>query len=249
MNQQNLKVVMVTGASSGIGAAICERFAEKPYQFVLVGRNEESLNEIKSRLEDLGSNVTIVVCDLSSKQQIEDLAQEFEKSFSRLDILINCAGETTWKPINEVSFEEFQKELTVNLTAPFYLTKLVSHLISEEGSVINIASVAGRRGGTQFSSIGYAASKAGLINMTKTLAVQFSARKIRVNCVAPGTIYPTGMTKGLSEEKLKAVLTTIPLGRLGKPEEIADVVAFLCSSKAAFITGQTIDVNGGSWMN
>lgn len=249
MNQKNMKVVMVTGAGSGIGSAICEKLTENSCHFILVGKTEETLNQTKDNVEALGSIATIIVCDLSDKHQIENLVREVRENFSVLDTLINCAGETTWKPIDKVSYEEFQKELTVNLTAPFYLTKLVGDLIPEGGSVINIASVAGRRGGTPFSSIGYAASKAGLINMTKTMAVQFSTRKIRVNCIAPGIIYPTAMTKNLSEEKLKAVLTSIPLGRFGKPEEIARVVAFLSSDEAGYITGQTIDVNGGSWMS
>lgn len=236
----NDKTALVTGASGGIGGAIAEALAEQGAQLVLTGRRREALEGLARQLP---GTARVLVADLSSSEGIAALVSEV----GPLDILVNNAGLTRDNLALRMKAEEWQSVLDVNLTATFRLIQAVLKGMMKQryGRIINITSIVGVTGNP--GQANYAASKAGMIGMTKSLAAEVASRGITLNCVAPGFI-KTAMTDALSDSQQDALRNAIPMQRMGSVEEIAAAVAFLASDEAAYISGQTLHVNGGMAM-
>lgn len=236
----NDKTALVTGASGGIGGAIARALAEQGAQLVLTGRRREALDSLAGQLP---GTARVLVADLSSSEGIAALVSEI----GPLDILVNNAGLTRDNLALRMKAEEWQSVLDVNLTATFRLIQAVLKGMMKQryGRIINITSIVGVTGNP--GQANYAASKAGMIGMTKSLAAEVASRGITLNCVAPGFI-KTAMTDALSDSQQEALRSAIPMQRMGSVEEIAAAVAFLASEEAAYVSGQTLHVNGGMAM-
>ena len=236
----NDKTALVTGASGGIGGAIAGALAEQGAQLVLTGRRREALDSLAGQLP---GSARVLVADLSSSEGIAALVSEV----GPLDILVNNAGLTRDNLALRMKAEEWQSVLDVNLTATFRLIQAVLKGMMKQryGRIINITSIVGVTGNP--GQANYAASKAGMIGMTKSLAAEVASRGITLNCVAPGFI-KTAMTDALSDSQQEALRSAIPMQRMGSVEEIAAAVAFLASEEAAYVSGQTLHVNGGMAM-
>ena len=236
----NDKTALVTGASGGIGGAIAGALAEQGAQLVLTGRRREALDSLAGQLP---GSARVLVADLSSSEGIAALVSEV----GPLDILVNNAGLTRDNLALRMKAEEWQSVLDVNLTATFRLIQAVLKGMMKQryGRIINITSIVGVTGNP--GQANYAASKAGMIGMTKSLAAEVASRGITLNCVAPGFI-KTAMTDALSDSQQEALRNAIPMQRMGSVEEIAAAVAFLASEEAAYVSGQTLHVNGGMAM-
>jgi len=247
-NLKNKKAIII-GAGSGIGAATAIFLSDMGCEIFLVGTTEKNLLTLSNQISKNGGEVNYSVADISSLEDMEKVRDEIKNKWGKIDFLINSAGVSLDEKEGAVSIENFNKIVDVNLKG-VYLSVLVlaGSLMNDNGSIVNISSIRGRTGTPSFSSA-YAAAKAGVINMTKSFAMDFSSRNIRVNCIAPGATFPTGMSKKWPKELREEIAKTIPLKRLGSPEDIAKAVFFLVSDLSTYITGQTIDVNGGAWMN
>ncbi|HXF28266.1 MAG TPA: 3-oxoacyl-ACP reductase FabG [Chlamydiales bacterium] len=240
------EVVVVTGATAGIGKAIALSFAERGATVIAVGTNQERGAEVvREAKEKCGRNaVTFMPADISNKAQVDALINDILTRFQKIDILINNAGITKDGLLMKMSEEDWRRVLDVNLTSCFYTCQAVirSMLKARYGRIINTTSVVGLIGNP--GQTNYAASKAGLIGFTKSLAKEVASRNITVNCIAPGFI-ETHMTDFLQGEKKEAVEKQIPMGRLGKSEEIAFAALFLAARSASYITGHVLTLDGG----
>lgn len=243
----NQKVSIVTGASQGIGEAIAHELGLAGSTVVLVDIQKEKLEEVAGRFAAEGIKSLSLVADVTNGQQVEEAVESVKKDLGRIDHLINNAGVTRDSLLLRMKEEDWDLVLAVNLKGAFnFCRSVVKHMVAaRSGRIVSISSVVGLMG--NFGQANYAASKAGLIGFSKSLAREVAARGITVNCVAPGYI-STAMTEKLSDEVKKAFLDNIPMKRFGLPEEIAKTVKFLCSDEAAYITGQVISVNGGLYM-
>jgi 3-oxoacyl-[acyl-carrier protein] reductase len=230
-----MKVAIITGATSGIGLATARVLKREGWSLSLVGRKTEAIEE--EFKEDL-----IIKADISDPQVAEDIVKRTVEKFGRLDALINNAGQTLDKPLLRITAEDLENHLRTNLFSAFLLSKSALRYFKDGGVIVNVSSVVGIIGNSWQTA--YSASKAGLIAFTKSLAKEMGSRGIRVVAVAPGFI-ETPMTEGLPEQVKKKYLENIPLRRFGKPEEVAEVIAFLVSDKASYISGQVIVVDGG----
>lgn len=239
------KVALVTGASRGIGRQIALTLA-KEGAFVIINYNgsEEKAREVLDTIEQAGGRGAVSRCDVSDFTACEAMIRDLVKEYGHVDILVNNAGITRDGLIMKMKEEDFDAVLNINLKGTFNTIRHISRqmLRQKSGKIINISSVSGILGNA--GQANYAASKAGVIGLTKTMARELASRGITVNAVAPGFV-DTEMTQVLSEEVKKDACGQIPLGRFGKPEDIADMVAFLASGKADYITGQVISVDGG----
>jgi len=234
------KVALITGSSRGIGKAIALEFAKEGANIILnyVSRDETARNT-KAQIEQFGVRVVVSKFDVRKREEIIKAKRLIEKEFSRLDILVNNAGINRPNDFDKITEEEWDEVLAVNLKGAFLVTQTFADIISDGGSIINISSVSGQYGGPRTTH--YAVSKAGLIALTHNMAIFFSKRNIRVNCIAPGLI-ESDMAKaarGLGVEE------KILLKRFGLPKEVAKAAVFLASEEASYLTGQTINVNGG----
>lgn len=238
------KKVLITGASGGIGAAIAKALSHQGAEVTLSGTRLERLQETA---KGLTGKHHVLPCNLSDNGDVETLISRAEELMGGLDILVNNAGITRDGLAMRMKDEDWETVLQVNLTAVFRLIRssLKNMMKQRSGRIINITSVVGVTGNP--GQVNYCASKAGLIGMSKSLALEVASRGITVNCVAPGFI-ETPMTDKLNDIQKEAINKNIPLGRVGKPEEIANAVAFLASDEASYITGQTLHVNGGMAM-
>ncbi len=243
----NEKVSIVTGASQGIGEAIARELGLAGSTVVLVDIQKEKLEEVTGRFAADGIKALPFVADVTDGQQVEGVVESIKKDLGRIDHLINNAGITRDSLLLRMKEEDWDLVLRVNLKGAFnFCRSVVKHMVAaRSGRIVSISSVVGLMGNG--GQTNYAASKAGLIGFSKSLAREVAARGITVNCVAPGYI-ATAMTEKLSDEVKKAFLDNIPMKRFGLPEEIARTVKFLCSDEAAYITGQVINVNGGLYM-
>jgi 3-oxoacyl-[acyl-carrier protein] reductase len=234
------KTALITGASGGIGAACAKLLNQLGAYVIISGTNEDKLKELS---KSLNSNHTIKTCDLKDTGACEELVNSIDK----LDILVCNAGITKDNLIIKMTEADFDEVINVNLKAAFILNKAAARKMMREryGRIINISSVVAFSGNA--GQCNYTASKAGLVGMSKSLALEVASRGITVNIVAPGFI-ETNMTAKLGEEIKEAILNKIPLKKMGTPEDIAASVAFLASDEASYITGQTIHVNGGMYM-
>ncbi len=241
------KVSLVTGASQGIGEAIAWELGRAGATVVLVDIQKDKLERVAGNLAQEGIRAIPFMADVTDFHQVSDVVEAVVKELGKIDHLINNAGITRDSLLLRMKEEDWDLVLSVNLKGAFNFTRAVlKHMFSARyGRIVNLSSVVGLMG--NFGQTNYAASKAGLIGFSKSLAREVAARGITVNCVAPGYI-STPMTENLPEEVKKAFLDIIPMKRFGLPEEVARVVKFLCSEDAAYITGQVISVNGGMYM-
>lgn len=242
------KVAIVTGGTRGIGRAIALKLADKGANIVINYRNsDKEAEELKAILEGKGVEVLTVKCDISNFEDSKNLMNKCKEVFGKIDILVNNAGITKDTLIMRMKEEDFDNVIDVNLKGTFNCAKHASAIMLKQrfGKIINMTSVVGIAGNA--GQVNYAASKAGVIGLTKSLAKELGSRGITVNAVAPGFIN-TDMTASLSEKVKEEASKNIPLKRLGDPEDVANLVGFLASDAANYITGQVINVDGGMVM-
>lgn len=242
------KVAFITGATRGIGRAIALELAKEGYNIALNYRTEnEALETLKKEISELGVECYPVQGDVSKAEDSERMTKEIIEYFEQIDVLVNNAGITKDKLIQRMKEEEFTDVINVNLVGTFNITKNVIKYMTKKryGKIINLSSVVGISGNAGQSN--YAASKAGIIGFTKSIAKELASRNITANAVAPGFIQ-TDMTNVLKDEVKEAIEGTIPLKRLGTAEDVAKVVKFLASDDSNYITGQVINVDGGMLM-
>ena len=249
-----LKKAIVTGGTRGIGRAIVKELATRKIDgenfadvAFIYNSCDECAESLIAELKDCGSEVIAYKADVSSFEQVQNTVKEIIAKFGAVDILVNNAGITKDNLLMRMSEADFDRVIEVNLKSAFNFTKAVSRQMLKQraGKIINITSVVGLTGNA--GQANYAASKAGLIGFTKSVAKEFASRGINVNAIAPGYI-ATEMTEELNDSQKEALLGLIPLNRMGKPEDIAKAVAFLASDDASYITGQVITVDGGMVM-
>lgn len=242
------KNALVTGSSRGIGRSIALELGKKGVNVAVnYAGNEQKAEEVVQELHDLGVKAIKIRANVADEQDVKAMIKEVTKEFGRLDILVNNAGITKDNLLMRMKVEEFDQVIETNLKGAFLCTKAVTRQMMKQryGKIINIASIVGVSGNP--GQANYVAAKAGLIGLTKSTAKELATRNILVNAVAPGFI-TTDMTNILTEEQKDAILSQIPLEKLGEPEDIANVVCFLASDDAKYITGQTIHVDGGMVM-
>ena len=244
----NDKVALVTGASRGIGAAIAEQLGAAGATVIGTATSESGAEKISARLQELGIRGTGKVLNVTDADSVAELMKSVQGEFGTPSILVNNAGITKDNLLMRMSDDEWFDVINTNLSSIYRLSKAVLRgmMKARWGRIINISSVVGSMGNAGQSN--YAATKAGVSGFARSLAAEVGSRGITVNTVAPGFI-DTDMTKGLPEEQKAGLLSNIPVGRLGKPEEIAAVVVFLASDAAAYVSGETIHVNGGLYMS
>jgi NAD(P)-dependent dehydrogenase (short-subunit alcohol dehydrogenase family) len=240
--------IIVTGASSGIGRATAERFLDDGANVVLVGRRESALQNIASRATGQGTAL-VIAADLSDEKQSEKCMARATEMMGGLDVLVNAAGILKAGRIEDTTLDLWDEMMNINLRSIFHLMKLaLPHLERSRGNIVNVSSVNGLR---SFSGVlAYCVSKAGLDQLTRCAALELAAKGVRVNSVNPGvTVTELHRAGGMSEENYAAFLehskTTHPLGRVGRPEEVADLIYFLASERAGWITGATVSIDGG----
>ena len=238
------KTALVTGASGGIGSAIARALASQGARVGLSGTREDVLAALAT---EIGARAEVIPADLGAEGGVDTLARDAETSLGTVDILVNNAGITRDGLAMRMSDEDWQRVLDVNLTAGFRLIRALLRGMMKRrwGRIVGVTSIVGVTGNA--GQANYAASKAGMIGLTKALAQEVAARGITVNCVAPGFI-ETDMTSALGEDQRARLLTATPAGRLGQPDDIASAVLYLASPEASYVTGQTLHVNGGMAM-
>ena len=246
MVKKIMKAVLVTGASRGIGRAIALELAENGYVVgVNYKINEEKANDVVDNIKNRGGKAIALQADVTNPKEVEEMIEAFTKKFNEIYGLVNNAGIYKRKKFPELTLEDWEETIRTNLTGTFLCTKYALPYIPNGGKIINFASVLAHSGSTQGAH--YAASKAGVIGFSKSLAREVGARRITVNVIAPGAT-ETAIIANDTSEKRKERERATPLGRVGKPEEIAYAVIFLLSNNAKYITGETMNVNGGLWM-
>lgn len=242
------KTAVVTGASKGIGREIAIAFAKNGANVVLnYNRSEESVKEVMQRIEETGSKAIAVQADVSNPEDAKRLIQTAVEHFKTVDILVNNAGITKDMLLMRMSEEDFDQVIDVNLKGTFHCLKHAANIMLKQrrGKIINMSSIVGLAG--NMGQANYAASKAGVIGLTKSAAKELASRGITVNAVAPGFIQ-TEMTDALSDKIKDACIANIPLKRFGETKEVADLVCFLASDSANYITGQVLQIDGGMLM-
>ena len=238
------KTALVTGASGGLGAAIARALHGAGAVVGLSGTRVEPLQALAA---ELGARAHVLPCNLSDPAEVEGLVKRAAEAMGSVDILVNNAGITRDGLVMRMSDEDWQAVIDVNLTASFRLCRAAVRgmMKARWGRIVNISSVVGQTGNG--GQVNYAASKAGLVGLTKSLAAEVASRGITANCVAPGFI-ETAMTDKLNEAQRAGILTAVPAGRMGTPDEIAAAVLYLASAEAGYVTGATLHVNGGMAM-
>jgi 3-oxoacyl-[acyl-carrier protein] reductase len=242
MNLKNKKII-ITGATGGIGNSLVEKFDNLGCQVLATGTNEEKLNNLKKQFP----KIIIEKFKLNEHDKIEDFISTVQEKLKGIDILVNNAGITLDNLSIRLTEENWKKVIDVNLTSTFLMCKFAikKMLKNKSGKIINITSIVGHTG--NLGQANYAASKAGIIAFSKSLAIEYAKKNININCVSPGFI-KTDMTDQINEEFKKILISKIPSGDLGKGEDVSNCVAFLASDMANYINGETIHVNGGMYM-
>ena len=242
------KVAIVTGASKGIGKSIAQKISQAGTHTVCVSRSKDILMDISKKINDDGFSSSYYVCDVSKINNFKELIDDTVLKYNKVDILVNNAGITKDNLIMRMSESDWDKVIDVNLKGVFNGIKSVSRQMMKQkyGRIINISSIVGLIGNP--GQANYAASKAGVIGLGKAISKELASRNITVNSIAPGYI-ETDMVDNIQEEAKEALFKKIPLGRIGKPEEIAAAVLYLASDEASYVTGQTITVDGGMTTN
>lgn len=235
------KTVVITGGSRGIGRGICEKFAENDYNVVCIYKNSD---EKALELKKMYQNIEIYKCDISNFNQVYKLAEDIILKYKKIDILVNNAGISKYQLFSDATEQDFDEILNVNVKGTLNITNiLIKNMISNQsGVIINISSMWGQVGASM--EVLYSASKGAIISFTKALAKEVGLSNIRVNCVSPGVV-KTDMLDDFSEDDISFLKSETPLGEIGKTRDIAEMVYFLSSDSASFITGQNFAVNGG----
>ncbi len=243
MKDLNNKKIIVTGASGGIGNSIVEKLSECGANILASGTRVEKLEELKNKFK----NIEIIKFDISQIDKIEEFIENASNELGGLDCMINNAGVTQDNLAIRMSVDEWKKVIDINLTSTFLLSKFAikKMLKNKKGKIINITSVVGHTGNV--GQANYTASKAGIVAMSKSLAIEYAKKNINVNCISPGFI-KTDMTDKIEDKFKETIISKIPAARLGEPQDIANAVAFLASSQSDYINGETMHVNGGMYM-
>jgi len=241
------KVAVVTGASRGIGRSMAETYARAGAHVICVSRNEDALNVVADEIKSNGGSASVTAINVSNLEAFQNLIKDTTDTYGSVDILVNNAGITRDTLIVRMSEEDWDTVIDVNLKGAFNGIKAVTRTMMKQrfGRIINISSVVGLTGNA--GQVNYAASKAGLIGLTKATAKEIGSRGITVNCIAPGYI-ATDMTGQMDDKAKDLLISQIPLGRIGSPDDIAATALFLASDEAGYITGQTLTVDGGMVM-
>jgi NAD(P)-dependent dehydrogenase (short-subunit alcohol dehydrogenase family) len=244
------KTAIVTGGGRGLGRYMAEALSEAGAKVTLCSRKIEPLQEVRDEIEARGGHALALACDVTAQEDVERVVSTTEETFGSLDVLVNNSGATWGAPPTEMPPEKFDRVIAVNVRGTFLMSQAAGRRIIERGSggtVINVASIAALVGGNPdyMQTVGYNSSKGAVISMTRDLATSWARHDITVNAVAPGW-FPTRMSGGLIQEFEERMLQDIPLKRFGNPEDLKGVVVFLASPAAAYITGQTIVVDGGA---
>ena len=242
-------VAIVTGGARGIGRAIALTFLREGARVTIIDSDKERLEMLKKEMGKENKEVMVIPCDITKSGDVKEMVDQVRRGFGRIDILVNNAGIIRRGTIETVTEEDWDRVIEVNLKGTFNCCKAVVEFMKQQGygKIINISSIAGKMGDIT-SAPGYGPSKAGVDVLTKTLARQLAPYGINVNAVSPHAI-ETEMSAQWSEERRKEIIASIPLGRLGKPDDVANAVLFLASDEASFITGEILDVNGGALMD
>lgn len=244
----NGKTALVTGGSRGIGKAVALKFAELGADVAVVATSRsEAAEQTITELSGIGVKANLYICDISDESQVKETVDSVLSDFGKIDILVNNAGITKDGLLMGMPEHDIDKVIDVNLKGTMFMTKAVIRpfMKQRKGNIINISSVVGLMGNA--GQANYAASKAGVIGLTKTVAKEYAARGIRCNAIAPGYIV-TDMTGELNEKASENIKKMIPVGRFGQPEDIANLAAFLAGDKSAYITGEVIKVDGGMYI-
>ena len=244
MNSLKNKNIIVTGASGGIGNSIIEKLNDVGANILATGTRIEKLEYLKKKFD----NIKILKFDISQSEKIDEFIENAtEELGGSLNCLINNAGTTQDNLAIRMSFEEWKKVIDINLTSTFLMSKFAikKMLKNKSGKIVNITSVVGHTGNIGQSN--YTASKAGIVAMSKSLAIEYAKKNININCISPGFI-KTAMTDKLDENFKETIISKIPSARLGEPNDIANAVVFLCSNQSSYINGETLHVNGGMYM-
>ena len=243
------RVAIVTGGARGIGKAIVRTFVREGAKVAIVDIDHENLEILKNEIQKRKGEAITISCDITKSPEVKKMVDQVRRTFHRIDILVNNAGIIRRGTIETVTEEDWDRVIEVNLKGTFNCCKAVVEFMKKQGygKIVNISSIAGKMGDIT-SAPGYGPSKAGVDALTKTLARQLAPYGINVNAVSPHAI-ETEMSAQWSEERRKEIIASIPLGRLGKPEDVAEAVLFLASEEASFITGEILDVNGGALMD
>ena len=240
MSKNNM-YVLITGGTSGIGLATSKYLSINGLKTILIGRNKgKNLLNIKS------NNCLIYQCDVSDEKQVKNLYQKLKQNKIKLSGIVTCAGISTSESVKNNAIKGFVSDISVNLVGTLYTIIYGLPILVPNSSIVTISSV--RALGGSPSGLGYAASKAGVISLTKSLAVQLAEKRIRVNCIIPGAVYPTGMSKKWTKDKISRIKSDIPLKKITKPEDISKAIHFLLSDNSSQITGETINISGGEYM-
>ena len=243
------RAAIVTGGARGIGKAIALSLLTEGAKVAIIDSDKERLAKLKKETEKRNKEVMAIPCDITKSSEVNGMVDQVQKAFGRIDILVNNAGIIRRGTIETVTEEDWDRVIEVNLKGTFNCCKAVAGIMKQQryGKIINVSSIAGKIGDIT-SAPGYGPSKAAIDALTKTLARQLAQYGINVNGVAPHAI-ETEMSAQWSEERRKEIIASIPLGRLGKPEDVANAVLFLASDDSSFITGEILDVNGGALMD
>ena len=249
MNLLN-KAAIITGGGRGIGRAIALRFAEHGAQCLIADINFDNASKVAAEINQTGTKAFAVKADVTSESDVEAMVKACVDEYGMVDILVNNAGITSPQTLMETSTDDFHRQLRVNLDSVYLCTKAVFSIMMNQrrGKIVNIASIAGKRGGGIMGKSAYAAAKGGVIAFTKAIAREGGPFGINVNAITPG-LTATEMTKNFSEEQRKLVIQAIPLGRVAEPDDIAKAAVFLASEYSDYITGEIMDVDGGFMMD
>lgn len=239
------EVTLITGGSRGLGLEIAQAFGAAGATVVITARREQWLGEAKQMLTEQGVTVHAFICDVADATSVEQVVQQTLETCGKIDVLVNNAGLTWGAPAETMPLERWHQVIEANITGTFLMSQYVGrHMLErQKGAIVNIASIAGMGGG-QRNTIGYNTSKAAIINMTRSLALEWGTQNVRVNAVAPA-MFRTRMTEAILQRSEAAIAAATPMKRIGQPGELAPSVLFLASEAASYITGQVLAIDGG----